>query len=360
MRTFGIEEEFLLIGPHTGLPAVPRHHLHAALMARGTGSYRTHPELLSCQVESSTSVCTGRGQALEAVAAARRDLAATAADGGLAMLALGTPPQMDPVPAIVHHSDRYRGINEFCPGITAEHYICGTHVHVGINGPDEGVAALNALRTWLPLLTALGANSPYWRGADSGFCSWRTIQNRRWSVAGIPPHFTDAADYRQRMDVLLAADVVLDAGHISWGARLSARYPTVEIRVADVQLSATQTVVLALLIRALVAAGLRDPRPPAEPAPEAMDLAQWQAAKFGIRGNHIDLASNTTRSTEHWLRMLLEYVDVELSAAGDTDFVHTGLARLMDRGNGAVLQREFHRVGGFAAVLDGAANSLLA
>lgn len=350
MRTFGIEEEFFLIRPETGLPAAPRHHLYNELMGVRGGGCRVNPEFLACQIESSTPVCTRGADALESVSEARARLSAVALDSGHYLVSLGTAPRIAVVPATVHASDRYHAINDFGGGITAEHYVCGTHVHVGVDDLAMGVDALNSLRPWLPLLTALGANSPFWRGADSGFASWRSIQYRRWSIQGMPPHFTDEQDYRRRMDFLLASDVVMDPGHISWGARLSTRYPTVEIRVADAQLRARDSVLLALVMRALVSAGIHRPHRAPGPAPEALDMAYWQAAKFGTQGNHYDLAAGTKCSMDRRLDAMAEYIGDELAETGDTDYVAAGLARIMAEGNGAMAQRRFFRVGGFDAV----------
>jgi carboxylate-amine ligase len=359
VRTFGIEEEFFLIHPETGLPAIPRRHVYNQLMALNGGGSLTHPEFLSCQVERSTPICTTRDEAIELVTAARRELSAVAREAGLHLVGLGAPPRVPMGPAVVHASERYYSISEFCGSITAEHYLCGTHVHVGIEDQAAGVEAMNSIRPWLPLLTALGANSPYWRGADSGFASWRTIQYRRWSIQGIPPHFTDAQDYLRRMEFLLSSDVVLDQGHIGWGARLSARYPTLEIRVADAQVSASDVVLLALLARALVSAGINSPGRSPNPAPEALDMAQWQAAKFGIRGNQYDLLTGTKCSMDRRLEALLQYIGPELEATSDTDYVVAGLARIMREGNGAVAQRRFFRHGGFEALLSESATRLV-
>lgn len=359
VRTFGIEQEFFLINPATGLPAVPRHHVHNELMALRSGGTHTHPEFLACQVENSTPICATGAEALEAVVAARRDLSAVAREAGLQLVGLGTAPRIPAGPAPVHASERYYAINRFCPGITSEHYVCGTHVHVGIEDLETGVQALNSLRQWLPLLTALGANSPFWRGADSGFASWRTIAYLRWSIHGIPPHFADARDYLARMEFLLASDVVLDAGHIGWGARLSARFPTLEIRVADAQMGASDVVVLALVMRALVSAGIHSPGRIPDPAPEALDMAQWQAAKFGTRGNHYDLAAGTKASLDRRLDALLTYIGAELEDSGDTDFVGAGLARIAGDGNGAAAQRSFFHAGGFDALISEAGARIL-
>ncbi|WP_193073061.1 glutamate-cysteine ligase family protein [Brevibacterium sp. FME37] len=45
--------------------------------------------------------------------------------------------------------------------------------------PLRTVLALNGLRRWILVLTALSANSPVWHGSDSGFAGWRLIQYRR-------------------------------------------------------------------------------------------------------------------------------------------------------------------------------------
>ena len=68
------------------------------------------------------------------------------------------------------------------------------------------MVALNGLRRWLPVLTALDSNSPFWKGADSGFASRRNIHYRPWSVHGIPPRFADALDCERRMRLILEAE----------------------------------------------------------------------------------------------------------------------------------------------------------
>ncbi|AIX99920.1 hypothetical protein ART_0322 [Arthrobacter sp. PAMC 25486] len=87
--------------------------------------------------------------------------------------------------------------------LSGEHEINGLHVHTGIPDQESGVHALNADRRWLPTLLAISANSPFWCGSDTGFASWRAIHSRRWTTAGCPPWFADAADYRARVAALM-------------------------------------------------------------------------------------------------------------------------------------------------------------
>ena len=275
-------------------------------------------------------------------------------------MALGTPPLIPEAPAVVTPSDRYRAITSLCEGIATEHYLSGLHIHVGVEDPESGVIALNELRRWLPVLTACGSNSPYWRGGDTGFASWRNIHYRRWAIQGIPPHFLDLPDYERRMKFMLDSDVVLDPGHISWGARLSTHCPTVEVRVADTQMSASNTVLLALIIRSLVDTSLNGAPPVLPPPVEDLDLALWQAAKFGLQGNHLDPLEGTKTSAVNMLRSLMDYIQHALKANGDTDYVSEGLARLLEAGTGAGIQRRRHQYGGYPAVLDAAEAALVA
>src|SRR6185437_1507314 len=81
---------------------------------------------------------------------------------------------------------------------------------------------------------------------------------RRWPSAGPLPVLGSGQAYRERVRLLLASGVPMDAGMLYFDARLSAQYPTVEVRVADVCLLARDTVLVAALARALVDTAVRD------------------------------------------------------------------------------------------------------
>ena len=358
MRTFGIEEEFLLVDPASGLPGTEAAALVAALGApadpRGG---RGQAELLTCQIEGATGVSTSLGQAREALLDFRHRIGAAAAAAGLAVAGTGAAPLL-PVrsPAATTGTPRYRRIGEITALVGAEQYVNGTHVHVGIQDREEGVRILNGLRPWLGTLAALAANSPFWQGRDSGFASWRLVHYRRWSVQGCPPWFADAGDYARRLAALTATDVVLDAGHVGWAARLSAHLPTVEVRVADAQLEAADSLLLAALIRALVSTVAEDPSLPSDDgtrhAPELLDVGLWQAARYGLDGNLVDHreAGSGQRAAAVQLHSLMRYVSPALRQAGDLDFVSTGIRRVEQTGTGARRQRLAAAQGGLAGL----------
>lgn len=346
MRTFGIEEEFFLLEQKTHAPAHPDPITARSLLAMGAESGGTQQELLACQVENATPICTTAFEAETSLHAYREELAQTASALGLIPLSTGTLPFMASEAAQVSNNERYRRLQAFVPGICAEQYISGLHVHVSIPDAECGINALNSLRRWLPLLCAIASNSPYWHGADTGFASWRTIRYRQWSVQGIQPYFQNARDYYKRVAAVLDSDVVLDSGHISWAARLSSRYPTVEVRVADAQLRSSDSVLIALLIRALVQVS-QDEAPVTDCIlPEALDLALWQSAKHGLAGTQLDPVTRQRVGARVAIDNLLEHIAPALSANNDGGFVTNGLQGLLRHGTGAARQRLSFRRGG--------------
>ena len=110
---------------------------------------------------------------------------------------------------------------------------------------------IDRIAAWLPLLLALSSNSPFWQGHDTGYASFRTVIWGLWPTAGPSGPFGDAAGYDAAVADLVRSGAALDVGMVYFDARLSASYPTVEIRVADVCTDVRDAVLLAALSRAL-------------------------------------------------------------------------------------------------------------
>jgi carboxylate-amine ligase len=149
---------------------------------------------------------------------------------------------------------------------------------------------------------------------------------------------------------------MLDEGMLYWYARLSARYPTVEIRMGDVCPTLDETVLLAALTRGLVAtlldavrAGVRAPDIPHP----LLVAAHWRAAHDGLDGLNLDLATRETRPARRLLRQLFDFVRPQLARHGDLETATLLLARLHANGTGAARQRALlARRGSVADVVD--------
>jgi carboxylate-amine ligase len=385
VRTVGVEEELLVVDAH-GCPVplgpealevaarrgqgetVEQHDEAERAQRRGkeppddagTGAHLV-PELMAQQVELGTDVCRSLDEVTAQLAVWRRRADAAARGAGARIAALATSPlTVRPVPS---EGERFDRIHEAFGPVAGEQLTCGCHVHVSVEDDEEGVAVLNRIRGWLPVLTALTANSPFWQGADTGYASYRSQSWSRWPSAGPNEVFADAAEYHRVLEQVLATGTVLDTGMVYFDARLSANWPTVEIRVADVCLRLDDAVTHAGLVRALVETAAREARA-GRPVPalrsEVVRLAAWRAGRSGITGELVHPETGRSAAARDVVADLLDHVRPALSDAGDEDRVAHGVAEILRRGTGADLQRRIHRdTGDLAAVVRAAVGATL-
>ncbi|WP_035775410.1 glutamate-cysteine ligase family protein, partial [Arthrobacter sp. H5] len=174
MTTLGIEEEYLLLDPSSGLPVYNASDVQALLetVDTVTGS-DIQRELLSCQIETATPVCSTLTEAEESLLNFRRQLSAAARKSGVRASGTATAPRIAGAYPELTDKQRYHELKASARGIVGDQFVNGLHVHVAIPDKETGVQALNRIRTWLPIITALSTNSPYWLDRDSGFASWR-------------------------------------------------------------------------------------------------------------------------------------------------------------------------------------------
>ncbi|MFH8702052.1 carboxylate-amine ligase, partial [Streptomyces chartreusis] len=157
-----------------------------------------------------------------------------------------------------------------------------------------------------------------------------------------------------RVQRLLKSGLIADIGQLYWMIRLSARYPTVEVRCLDVQLRVDDAVMLAGLVRALVTTELEAVSagtPAPEWHPELLRAGLWHAARHGLNDTLVDLG-RSTRPAGDVLFELLRHVTPALDAAGDTQQVTALIHRLLQDGTGADRQRAALAEGGLQAVTD--------
>jgi carboxylate-amine ligase len=359
-RTLGVEEEFLLLDPDTGVNAAVAEQVVAGLPDALRD--RSRLELRRSMVEMVTPVCTELADLATHLARNRRVAAEAARAAGARLVAVSATPVGDPQSA-VPPKPRYQEMVQRYGPIALDPALCGCHVHVGVPDRETAVQVCNRIRVWLPIIQALTANSPFYAGADTGHASWRSVQLTRWPGVGPTPYFDTAADYDATVAELVASGVMIDDAMVYWYARPSARYPTVEIRVGDVCLTTGDTVLVAALVRALVATMIDEVRAGA-PMPRMRDCvlsaAHWHAAHDGLDDTLMDPRGGGLRPAWDIVDDLLTMVSPALVRHRDVDVVLAGLARLRSDGTGAARQRRIHRrTGEITAVLAEAATLTL-
>ncbi|SEQ81805.1 carboxylate-amine ligase [Lentzea xinjiangensis] len=343
--TVGVEEEFLLVDPVTGVP-VNRADDVVAVAREQLGLELEH-ELTGAQVEINTSVCADVEQARRELVETRRVVAEAARAAGCRVVAVGAPPLGDATGEITD-SLRYRRIAREFGALAEQQLICGCHVHVAVPDRETAVQVCNHVRPWLPVLAAVTANSPFSGGEDTGFASWRSTVWSRWPVSGPPPVFTSWQHYEEVCDTMIEAGTALDRAMVYWDVRPATELPTVEVRVSDVAATVDDAVLLAALVRALVARAVVDVGRgvQAEPVPqETLRQACWGAANEGLRGSTLDVFSGEARPLRSQLDDLVRQLTPVLEANGDLPAVQRGLRLLDSEGSGADRQRRVFRGG---------------
>lgn len=294
----GVEEEYLLLDAADGAPKNVAEQV--LLLAReeqgesadGGPQVTLRPDLLGARVVMTTPLVDDLRELRVWVGQGREVLARAATQVGAVLAPVGAAPVEWVGAAPVLDVERFREIHRAAPALGEEHLVNGLQISVEVPDRDTAVTVMNRTRPWLHVLLALSANSPLWRGRDTGFASWRAVQEQRWGVEGPAPSFRTAADYDRRVDALVGAGIAVDRQELRWSMRLSEDFPGVQVRVTDVQLEVDSTLMLTSLARALAMAALRSVAVGApEPAlpGELLRGAAWQAARHGATGDLLDL-----------------------------------------------------------------------
>ncbi|GIG38223.1 carboxylate-amine ligase [Cellulomonas pakistanensis] len=338
LRTVGVEEELLLVDPRTGRVRPVAATALAADAALGAPALT--PELQQEQVETATPPRASMADVDADLRALRDRAQAAARAAGVLAVPLATSPL--PARPSLSPGDRYRAISDSFGVTCAQQLTCGCHVHVAVDSPDEGVAVLDRIRSWLPLLTAVATNSPFADGQDTGYAGYRTQAWGRWPATGPVDLYGSVERYHARVQQLLDTGVLLDAGMFYADARLSHRYPTVEVRVADVCLDPADTVLVAALARALVVTAADEWRagePPLPTETAVLRLAAWRASRDGVEGDLLHPVTGRPVAAPLAVQALLDHVGPALAAAGDAALVERRLEHVLARGTGATWQR---------------------
>ncbi|MFL5820185.1 MAG: YbdK family carboxylate-amine ligase [Solirubrobacteraceae bacterium] len=291
--TVGIEEEFAVLDPVT-LGLVSRfEELRDAGAADLVLADSIAGELISSEIE----IRSGRGldvhDALSRQRECRRRLFALAAARGVALGATGTHPFSDYREQRIIDTEHYRRLDRELRYAAWRNNTFSLHVHVGIRGADRVVRVCDRLRPVLSLLLAVSANSPYLDAQDSGLHSARTQAfTRTFPRCGVPDAFGDWGAFADYLDFLVRTRSIVEHTQLWWSVRPHVGFGTVEIRICDAQMTATESEAVIGLMVACAAQAARDEDegiPFTDPPPRLIEENFWRAIRYGLDGKLIDL-----------------------------------------------------------------------
>jgi carboxylate-amine ligase len=353
LLTLGVEEEYLLVEADSPRGAEAVEDVFDRLPADLQQSVQH--EFQRTQIEVASPPQLELRGLWESMTRLRTGLADAAERAGVRLVAVGAGPAAGPSAEIVD-SPRYHRMRERFGDLSPGPGSNGMHVHVSIPDPETGVQVLNHLRPWLPVLQAATSNSPFFDDHDTGYASWRSMLWERWPTVGPTPQLESHEHYETVIADLVTTGAMLDEGMLYWYARLSANYPTVELRMGDVCPTLDDALLLAALARGLVATILHEVEA-GTPAPVVsqplLAAAHWRAAHDGLEGLNVDLDTREARPAWRIMRRLFDYVRPELQRHGDLEMATVLMGRLRARGTGAARQRAVYaRRGSVADVVD--------
>src|SRR2546423_2174705 len=334
--TVGIEEELLLVDPETLLltPVAAQ-----VLVAMGAPEATASHEAYAAQLELRSPSSRNAVEAADALRSAR----AAARAAGATLMGAGLHPADDDGDSELVDSERYRRVARMMRGLFARTPEAALHVHVGMPDPETAIRAFNGLRSHLPLLQGLSANSPWWFGRDSGLASARYALVRTYPGRGVPAAFQDFDAYAEATELTLAAGGIEEYTLLWWDVRPHPRLGTVQLREMDTQASVEDAAALGALVQALAAEAADSAAgEPAAPS-EAIAMSVFCAARDGIDATILD--GDRLAPLREVARATLERVRPRLRELG-SDAPLDGIERIVRSGGGAGRQRAAHASGG--------------
>ena len=249
--SLGVEEELMILDEETLAPvAAVEVLLRGAASLELPGSLKT--ELHASVVELNTGVCANVAEAIAALRELRAAADAIARANGLVVAAAGAHPTVPLESLRVVQEPRYLEMLEQVGYPARRQGVNGLHVHVGVESAEHCHERLEAVLSWLPVVLALSANSPFVDGVANGMLSNRAGVLAELPRGGPPPAFESYAAWEAWVERLVSLGVIADFTRIWWDVRPHPRLGTLEIRIADQPTSLARTELLVGVLRDLV------------------------------------------------------------------------------------------------------------
>jgi carboxylate-amine ligase len=224
----------------------------------------------------------------------------------------------------------------------------GMHVHVGMDSKEKAVAVHDEIRKYLPLVLALSACSPFWRGKDTELYCSRLSVFQGLPNTGLPEPYHEWSEYEQSLKTLVAADVIKEKigyRQVWKDVRIHPAYGTVEVRIADSMPSLIDTVAVATFVQALAIKigddweeGNLD-----EPTPNwLIERNRWAAIKEGLNAKFIIDLEGRTKPIKEVIKNLTKEIKPIAESLGSLNRLNE-LENIFKSDNMVENMRNFHK-----------------
>ena len=194
---------------------------------------------------------------------------------------------------------------------------------------------------------AISVNSPFWRGLDTGFASYRSRILAARRSYGIPPYFEDWDDFVRFFRIARRAGAAETFRDFHWDLRPHPDIGTLEVRVLDGASSVVTTQAVVAFVRALIVflidhvdedlAGLL----PRRVLPWLEHLNRFAASRVGLDADFVIDDLGTVVPLRAILGQVVDVVRPAAQRLGDGAALGD-FERLMESGGDLGLQRRLY------------------
>ncbi len=322
--TVGIEEEYLLVDRQTrNLATDPPPEMMQSLKQETEG--HAFPEFLRAQVEIATKPCQNIAEAKREIRALRRQVSEVAGRFGYGLIASATHPFAYWSHQQRSSGERYDNLSRDLQAVAHRLLTCGMHVHACLDDDDLRVDMMSQVAYFLPHLLVLSTSSPFWAGRDTGLKSYRLAVFDEMPRTGLPETFDSWNEYQRHVDILVQAELIEDASKMWWDVRPSARFPTLEMRIADVTTYWKDGITIAAIYLSLLHMLCRLKRENQRWRRYLRMLIEenrWRAQRYGSDAGMLDIGKGTIVPYADLLEEILALIEVDAEELGCVEEVH--------------------------------------
>ena len=310
---------------------------------------RVKHELYLSTVEITSSPALDTNNTYEELSSIFKDVLDLAIKENAGLIATGTHPfALYEDQVITNVNPRYEEFAQKYGWAVRRLLTFGMHVHVGMDSKEKAVAVHDEIRKYLPLVLALSACSPFWRGKDTELYCSRLSVFQGLPNTGLPEPYLEWSEYEQSLETLVAANVIKEGigyRQVWKDVRIHPAYGTVEVRIADSMPSLIDTVAVATFVQALAIkigndweAGKLD-----EPTPNwLIERNRWAAIKEGLNAKFIIDLEGRTKPIKEVIENLTKEIKPVAESLGSLNRLNE-LENIFKSDNMVENMRNFHK-----------------
>lgn len=191
---------------------------------------------------------------------------------------------------------RFQHVSGLYGYLAKQFTVFGQHIHIGCSTGDDALYLLHALAKYVPHFIALSACSPFYQGVDTAFDSSRLNSVFAFPLSGRAPFLLSWSEFQTYFARMKKAGIISSMKDFYWDVRPKPDYGTIEIRVCDTPLTVERAALLAGYAQAL-SRWILDTRPfdLNEEVYLSYTFNRFQACRFGIEGENVDVQTNARR-----------------------------------------------------------------